>query len=88
MLHAKFESPYSLGQEDFQSFVFWLPWQPEFFTEFKSLKYPEGASPKDHFCKVSLKSAEFRGEDFSSDCSCMGGQTDGRRTLIDHNSSP
>ena len=37
-------------------FFFRLPWQPEIFTEFKSLKYSESASPKDHFCEVSLKS--------------------------------
>ena len=56
MLHAKYESssPYNLGQEDFQSFFFWLPWQPQFFMEFKSLKYSESASPKDHICEVSL----------------------------------
>ena len=58
MLHAKYESssPYGLGQVDFLSFSFWLPWQPEFFTEFKSLKFSESASPKDNFCEVSLKS--------------------------------
>ena len=33
-----------------------LPWQPEFFMEFKSLIYSESTSPKDHFYKVSLKS--------------------------------
>ena len=57
-LHAKYEScsPYGLGQEDFLSFFFRLPWQPEFFIEFISLKYSESASPKDHFCEVSLKS--------------------------------
>ena len=37
-------------------FFFQLPWQPEIFTEFKSLKYSESASPKDHFCDVLLKS--------------------------------
>ena len=58
MLHAKYESssPYGLGQEDFKSFFFWLPWQPEFFKELKSLKISESASPKNHFCEVSLKS--------------------------------
>ena len=58
MLHAKYESssPYGLGQEDFESFFSRLPWQPEFSMEFKSLKYFESASPKDHFCEVSLKS--------------------------------
>ena len=58
MLHAKYESssPYGLGQENFKSFFFWLPWQPEFFMEFISLKYSESASPKDHFSEVSLKS--------------------------------
>ena len=40
----------------FKVFFFRLPWQPEFFMEFKSLKYSERASPKDHFCNVSLKS--------------------------------
>ena len=56
ILHAKYESssPYGLGQEDFKSFFFWLPWQPEFFTEFISLKFSESPSPKDHFCEVSL----------------------------------
>ena len=58
MLHAKYESssPYGLGQEDFLSFFFRLPWQPEFFMEFISLKYSESASPKDNFWEVSLKS--------------------------------
>ena len=58
MLHAKYESssPYGLGQEYFLSFYFQLLWQPEFFTEFKSLKYSESASSKDHFCEVSSKS--------------------------------
>ena len=58
MLHAKFESssPYALGQEDFLSFFFRLPWQQDFFMEFKSLKFSESASPKDYFCEVSLKS--------------------------------
>ena len=37
-------------------FFFHLPWKPEFFTEFKSLKYSESASPKDHFCEDSLRS--------------------------------
>ena len=32
-----------------------FPKQPEFFMEFKSLKYSESASPEDHFCVVSLK---------------------------------
>ena len=56
--NAKYESssPYGLGQEDFQSFFFRLPWQPEFFTKFISLKFSESASPKDHFRAVSLKS--------------------------------
>ena len=50
-LHAKYEnsSLYGLGQEDFQSFFFRLPWQPEFFMEFISLKFSESASPMDHF---------------------------------------
>ena len=59
MLHAKYESssPYGLGQEDFQSFLFRLPWKPEFLImEFISLKFSESVSPKDHFCEVSLKS--------------------------------
>ena len=57
MIHAKYESssPYGLGQEDFYSFFFRLPWQPEFFMEFKSLKFSESASPKDHFCKVFIE---------------------------------
>ena len=59
MLHAKYESssPYGLGQEDFLSFFIQLPWQLQFFTEFESLKCSESASPKYHFCEVSLKSA-------------------------------
>ena len=58
MLHAKYESttPYGLGQEDFLSFFFRLPWQPDFFTELVSLKFCQSASPKDHFCEISLKS--------------------------------
>ena len=58
MLHAKYESssPYGLGQKDFLSFFFQLLWQPEFFKEFISLKFSESASPKHHFCEVSLKS--------------------------------
>ena len=59
VLHTIYESSstYGLDQEVFKvSFFFWLPWQPEFFFEFKSLKYSESASPKDHFCEDSLKS--------------------------------
>ena len=72
MLHAKYESPspYDLGQEDFSSFFFRLPWQPEFFTELKFLKFSESASPKDLL-------AGFRGEDFLSNCSLTDGHTDG-----------
>ena len=57
MLHAKYErsSPYRLGQEDLQSFFILLPWQPELFTEFNSLKYFQKEWPKDHFCEVWLK---------------------------------
>ena len=56
MLHAKYKSsnPYGLGQEEFLSFFFPLPWQPEFLMEFISLKCSKSASPKDHFCEVSL----------------------------------
>ena len=62
----------------FKVLFFWLPWQPEFFTEFKSLKFSESASPKDHFCEVSLKSVcRFRGGDFLSNCSRTDGQTHG-----------
>ena len=51
MLYAKYKSssPFCLGQEDILSFFFQLPWQPEFFKEFKSLKFFESASPRDHF---------------------------------------
>ena len=54
MPHAKYESssPYGLGQKDFLSFFHRLPWQ----SEFKSLNFSESASPKGHFCDVSLKS--------------------------------
>ena len=68
----------SLGQEYFLSFFFWLPWQPEIFMEFKSLKYSERASLKDHFCEVSLKSDwwfQRRGL-FFINCLPMDGQTD------------
>ena len=89
MLHAKYESssPYGLGQEDFESFIFRLPLQPEFFTEIISLKFSESASPKDHFSEVSLKSVGFRGQDFLSNCSRTDGHTDGCQTMIDCNSS-
>ena len=51
------------------SFFFWLPLQPQFFMEVKILKYSESESPKNHFCKVSLKLlASFRAEDFLSNC--------------------
>ena len=58
MLHVMYESsnPYNLGQDGFYSFVFWLPWQPEFCMVFKFFKYSESASPKNHFCEGSLKS--------------------------------
>ena len=55
MLHDIYESS-SLTVRDKKSFFFPLPWQNKFFMEFKSLKYSESASPKDHFCEVSLKS--------------------------------
>ena len=67
-------------------FFFRLPWQPEFLMEFKSLKYLENSSPNNHFCEVSLKSLNIfflvivhRRTDR---------WTDGRRTIIDHNSTP
>ena len=55
MLHSKYESSsrYGFGQKYFESFLFR---QPEFFMEFKFLKYSESMSPMDHFCEVSLKS--------------------------------
>ena len=58
MLHAKYERsrPYGLGQEDFLKFFPSVAMQPEYFTEFNSLKYFERAWPKDHFCEVWLKS--------------------------------
>ena len=57
MLYTKCESysHYGLGQKEFQIF---FPWEPEFFMEFKSFKYSESASPKDHFYEVSLKSVD------------------------------
>ena len=68
----------------FKVFFFWLPWQLEFFMEFKSLKNSESASPKNHFCAVSLKSdCGFR-EDFSV---IVYVHTDRRWTLTNHNSS-
>ena len=46
--------------------------------EFKSLKFSERASPKDHFCEVSLNLlGGFREEDFLSNCSRTDGHTDG-----------
>ena len=52
--------------------------------EFKSLKYPESASPDNSFCEVSSKSICFREEDvYVIVDRCMDtGQ------LIDHKSSP
>ena len=71
-------------KEFFKSFFFWLPWQPEFFMEFKSLKYPTSTSPKDRFCEVSLKSvSQFTRRNLVSNCS----HTNGPHTVIDHNSS-
>ena len=58
MLHAKYESCSLMvwDKKIFKVFFFRLPWQPEFFKIFKSLKFSESASPKDHFCEVSFKS--------------------------------
>ena len=61
----------------FKVFSFGCHGKPKFLMEFKSLKFSESASPKDHFCEVSLKSlAGFREEDFLSNCSWTDGQTD------------
>ena len=67
----------------FISFFFWLPWQPEFFKEFKSLKYSESASPMDHFCEVLLKSVGRFQRRFLSNCSRTDRHTDGCQTDID-----
>ena len=46
---------------------------------FESLKFSESASPKDHFCEVSLKSVvRFQREDSLSNCSRTDGYADGR----------
>ena len=97
MIHAKYgsSSHNGLGQEDFFFFFFRLPWQPEFFTELKSLKFSESASPEDHFCEVSLKSVgrfkrkrffKYLFKDGQTD-KRTAKHTDGRWTLINHNSS-
>ena len=59
MFHAKYLSSSSYGflEEDFLSFSYWLPWQPEFLMEFKFLNNFERGPPKDHFCKVWLQLA-------------------------------
>ena len=89
MLHAKYErsSPYGLGQEDFLKVFTLLPWQPEFFTEFNSLKYFERGSriisvKFDWNLIVSLGEEDF----FVIVNGQTNGQTDGRQT--NHNSSP
>ena len=64
----------------FKVFFFLLQWQPQFFVEFKSLKYSDSASPRDHFCEVSLKSVgrfQRRRFFFLSNCSRTGGLTPG-----------
>ena len=57
MLHTKYLSSrtYSLWQEDFLSFSFWLPWQPEFCMELNSLKEFWRGPCKEHSCEVWLK---------------------------------
>ena len=81
MLHAKYKSssPYGLGQEAFYSFFFLLPSQLEFFTEFKSLKFSESASPKDHFCFIKICWPVSEEKIFLSNCSSTDGQTDAGR---------
>ena len=56
-LYVKSENPKHKAKI-FKVFFFWLPLQPEFFMELKSLKYlySKSASPKDHFFEVSMKS--------------------------------
>ena len=44
--------PSGFGQEEFWSFCFWLPWQPEFCMEWKSFSNFERGPPKDHPCEV------------------------------------
>ena len=55
MLQTKYLSsrPYGLFLEDFLSFSFRLPWQPEFCMELISLNNFERAPPKEHPCEVS-----------------------------------
>ena len=56
----------------YKVFFFRLPWQPDLFTEFKSMNHSESAPSKDYICE-----AGFRGEDFLSNCSRTDGRTDG-----------
>ena len=60
MLQTKYLSswPYGLFLEDFLSFSFRLPWQPEFCMELISFSKFERAPPKEHCCEVSLKLAK------------------------------
>ena len=43
-------------KKTFKVFSFGCHGNQEFFKEFESEKFSESASPKDHFCEVSLKS--------------------------------
>ena len=99
MLHAKYLSPRpcGFGEEDFWSFFFRLPWQPEFFMEWNSLNNFERPSCKEHFCQVSLNLVErFRRRsclkklltDGRTDARTHARTDDGRRTTRCHNSSP
>ena len=59
-IHAKlYWNPLShFGEEDFLSFSFWLPWQPEFRMELISLKEFWRGPCKEHSCEVWLDLAK------------------------------
>ena len=91
MLHTKYLSSWSssLCQEDFLSFSFRLPWQPEFCMELISLNNFRRGPCKDHSCEVSLKSHRwyYRRRWFCNLLTYDGRTTDGRRTTA-HRISP
>ena len=70
-------------------FPFLLPRQPELWVEFNSLHNFGRASLKEHLCQVSSRLAPlvYRIVDRWTDGQTKG-QTDGRRTMTDHNISP
>ena len=59
-IHTKLQwNPLShFGEEDFLSFSFWLPWQPEFCMELISLKEFWRGPCKEHSCEVWLDLAK------------------------------